>query len=258
LVASSLRSPAPFVPCAAASTSVSVVPPAPPVTRAETRAGTCSATQSKNVESFEPPSFLPSFVGAGAGAPPSRAASASCACFAAPRAEPARPVPQGQARDRDREADGLEAREVEVEVEPARTADLPVVRALDGPEELAQRALCTRGSSGVSALNWPERKNVVRLPYAGELTIESRNDVSDAGSEASEDPSDAAPALPAAAAAAASCGIEACSAASAAASADFLSRGYAFEPDVLLRVHEHAREYASDALTAQQSMNGLP
>jgi hypothetical protein len=28
----------------------------------------------------------------------------------------------------------------------------------------------------------------VRLPYAGESTIESRNDVSDAGSEASEGP----------------------------------------------------------------------
>jgi hypothetical protein len=87
-----LRSPARFVPCAAASTSADVVPPAPPVTRAETRAsgftGTCSATQSKNAESFSPPSFLPSFAGAGAAASPSReaaaAAAASCACFAAP------------------------------------------------------------------------------------------------------------------------------------------------------------------------------
>jgi hypothetical protein len=99
-----------------------------------------------------------------------------------------------------------------------------------------------RGSSGVSALNWPERKDVVRLPYAGESTIESRNDVSDAGSDASEDPSDAAPALPAAAAA--SCGVEACSAASAAASADFLT-GHAAEPNVLLKRHEHVREVRS-------------
>jgi hypothetical protein len=66
-----------------------------------------------------------------------------------------------------------------------------------------------------------ERKAVVRLPYADESTIESRSDVSDAGSEASEYPSDAAPALPAAAAA--SCGVETCSATSAAASTNFLT-----------------------------------
>jgi hypothetical protein len=61
----------------------------------------------------------------------------------------------------------------------------------------------------------------VRFPYAGESTIESRNDVSDAGSEAREDPSYAAPLL--LAAGTASCGMKACSAASAAASADFLT-----------------------------------
>jgi hypothetical protein len=79
----------------------------------------------------------------------------------------------------------------------------------------------------------------VRLPYAGESTVESRNDVSDAGGEAS----DAAPALPATAAAAASCGVAARSAASAAASAGLLDRrDHAPEPDVLLRAHEHVRE----------------
>jgi hypothetical protein len=67
-----------------------------------------------------------------------------CSAAAPPRAEPARPVPLGQARRRDREADGLEARAVELEVEPARAANLLVVRALDRPEELVPSARSAR------------------------------------------------------------------------------------------------------------------
>jgi hypothetical protein len=146
LVASSLRSPARFVPCAAASTSAGVVPPAPPVTRASGSASTCSATQSKNAESFLPPSFLSSF--AGAGAPPSceaaaaaaAAAAASCACFAAPLR---RHAPSQRAQSHSGRLGVGIARLTAWR--PARSssrsspraAGLPVVRALYDAEELA-------------------------------------------------------------------------------------------------------------------------
>jgi hypothetical protein len=144
LVASSLRSPERFVPCAAASTSAGVVPPAPPVTRAETHpigsAGTCSATQSKNADSLSPPSFLPSFPDAGAGA------GASCACFAAPLRRHA-PSQRDQSHSGRLSVEIARAREVELELEPAPAAHLPVVRALDSPEEHVPSARTARSQT---------------------------------------------------------------------------------------------------------------